>query len=294
MNAEQWEASENPAQMLSALTSNGNAGRWPRVSERKLRLFAVACVRQVWDRLTDQRSRQAVEVAERYADGAAMFAEMELAMMSCAPSRGSNFGDGWAWELGLEDARQAAIYTSRYFLATDHQKVLPATQADLLRQIIGSPHTPYAATVPCPGCDGTGEVGPCGLTDYYRQCYRCGDASRNLAKGSGRVPAPWLTPTVLNLAAAAYDQRRDDGAIDNDCLLILCDALLESGLAEDGACSVCDGSGWFQDAGCPNCGSGNAFEQGSGRVPSPLLASLRSEGVKYRGLWSLDAVLGKS
>jgi hypothetical protein len=62
-----WQSCTDPTPLLVSLRAEA--------SERKLRLFAVACCRRAWRRMTDGRSRQAVEVAERYADGLAGEAE---------------------------------------------------------------------------------------------------------------------------------------------------------------------------------------------------------------------------
>ena len=51
----------------------------PRLNERKLRLFACACCRHIMHLLTDDGSRAAVDVAERFADGNASRQELEAA-----------------------------------------------------------------------------------------------------------------------------------------------------------------------------------------------------------------------
>jgi hypothetical protein len=72
--AEVWEKCPRPDWLLWILDKLNQ-----RPDDKTLRLFAVWCVRQVWDKLTDERSRNAVEVAERFANGEASQAELAAA-----------------------------------------------------------------------------------------------------------------------------------------------------------------------------------------------------------------------
>src|SRR5437762_194167 len=63
MDEAEWLACTDPERLLNFLGQ--------KVSERKLRLFACACSRRIWHFLPCERCQQAVECAERYADGLA-------------------------------------------------------------------------------------------------------------------------------------------------------------------------------------------------------------------------------
>lgn len=68
MTEAEWLASDSPKLMFQHLHG--------RVSERKLLLFGVACCRRLWDHTWHERSRRAIELVERYADGEATAAEV--------------------------------------------------------------------------------------------------------------------------------------------------------------------------------------------------------------------------
>ena len=80
-----WRSSTDVAAMLECLRDKG-------VSDRRLRLFGVACCRRIWHLLTDDRSRNAVEVAERYADGAVSLSSVRRAFFDAldAPAADAN------------------------------------------------------------------------------------------------------------------------------------------------------------------------------------------------------------
>jgi len=96
-----WDNGDNPEYVLWIATREGV------LSDKELRLFACWCVRQVWHLLTDVRSRNAVEVAERYVDGNAS-AEEWAAAWAAAREAASNAAREAARAAAWAAARAAA------------------------------------------------------------------------------------------------------------------------------------------------------------------------------------------
>src|SRR5260370_27424049 len=71
MTEQEWLECAAPQPELEFLRRKGG--------ERKVRLFACACCRRVWDHLEEEGSRYAVEIAERYVDGLATSSQLQLA-----------------------------------------------------------------------------------------------------------------------------------------------------------------------------------------------------------------------
>jgi uncharacterized membrane protein len=105
MSQADWRACEDPVPLLHFLRGKG--------TDRKWRLFAVASCRRIDRLITDERSRRAVEVAARYAEGAATEEELADARASAHKAQDEASGAEWSAEAEANfcvTARYAEIY----------------------------------------------------------------------------------------------------------------------------------------------------------------------------------------
>lgn len=196
MTEAEWLASSNPAAMLAELESEGQQLRWnggKRISDRKLRLWIVACARKTLRYNAD--GRFGIDVAERFADGQATSRERGLAMNAADNLAGPL--RNWAYACLRADATHGANDIFRMMI--DGHGRIRAGQADLLREIAGNVFDPIVRVDrPCPVCK-QGWIGsrPDSGGSCCCVCVHCFVALR----------MELLTPTVTSLATAAYEQR---------------------------------------------------------------------------------------
>ena len=137
-----WKACTNPQWMLWALEATGV------MDDKKRRLFSCWCVRntplldgrKVWDLLTDKRSRKAVEVAERFADGRATEDELNAAWGAANAAWGAAYAARGAADAarGAADAAWGAAKPA-WEAADAAWGAAYAAQCDQIRKIWPSP-----------------------------------------------------------------------------------------------------------------------------------------------------------
>jgi hypothetical protein len=171
----EWQRCADPRPMQQALRG--------QASERKLRLFAVACCRRLGPLLQDPRITAALDVAERHADGAATPADLEAALQSAAQAQRAQrrkallfayaavmdaCGPGGLGAAEKVAWAEAAAADARVTYGEGLRRTRPdlyAALAALLRDVMGNPFRPVA------------------------------------------VDPSWLTPAVVQLAQCIYDDR---------------------------------------------------------------------------------------
>ena len=110
--------------------------------ERVLRLFACWCARETplpdgrksWDLLVDPRSRSAVELAERFAVGAASPEDLALAESSARSARSAASSAAWSvTESAARTAARSAPWSAAWFAAW---AAAESAQAAQLRKMV--------------------------------------------------------------------------------------------------------------------------------------------------------------
>ena len=185
MTEAEWLACIDPEQMVEFLTEGTG-------SDRQLRLYGCACCRQVWDLLTEACFCDAVDVAERFADGRVSKKELAVAKKVSGASLERNgqagvtgprycaLGSAWSC---TRNPPTAAMYPLWVFTDETQRN----WEMRLLRDIF-NPFRPASIDTAC------------------------------------------RTPAVTDLATAAYEERAlPSGELDPARLAVLSDALEEAG-----------------------------------------------------------------
>jgi hypothetical protein len=199
MTEAEWLACRDPTSMLRLLLETG------KTSERKLRLFGVACCRRLWE-LSNDAVREAVEVAERFADTQATAAELHLARTRAKWfARGYPFGARAraAVRASSPDAREAASATGPAVFAAyaaagqfSGRDAESTAHCDLLRCIFDP--LPFGPLLPL-----------------------------------ARSILTWRDSTVMILAEDAYERRElPCGHLELMRLAVLADALVDAGCTD--------------------------------------------------------------
>lgn len=230
MTESDWLASSDPGPMLEFVRGT--------VDDRKVRLFQVACCRRIWNLMPDDACREAVELAERYADGETTD-RRRVAMRKRMNLPTTDLFERWTRGAAYETLEKT-VMRRLPFLG------VPVVFGEVARR------------------KAFGASSPRGFGDpaVYRRAYDaeraaearlvrclCGNPFRPVAAVSS-----WRTDKSTSLARAMYDSR------DFSALLKLADALRKGGCKDGGILAHCREEGphargcwvvdWVLEKGC--------------------------------------------
>jgi hypothetical protein len=192
----EWLTATDPEEMLGFLQD--------KTSDRKLRLFACACCRAVWDLITDSDAQTAVETAERYAAGLVGDEELRTVIRAIEP-KVAYF---------VDDAGFVAAATSATLWPIAHDGAILAA-----RVIINDIYE--------------GSLGYGDAWQEFADTVRCIFGSPFRSSTLSPAILAWNDAAVVRLAQAAYEERHlPAGTLDNGRLAVLADALEEAGCTD--------------------------------------------------------------
>jgi len=221
MTEAQWLACDDPAALLEALRASD------KTTERRLRLFACACVGRLWRLLIDDSSRNAVEVAERYADGLASEEELDIARDNIRYDPDDYFGTVWCLALPRSAFTRPTVLRRYGVVDCDGE---PERLERICSSGCGYPIE--AASAVCRRV--TARIGE---TAARVQAALLRDIFPFRAAPFAATPPALLGGTAVRLAQAIYEERAFDR------LPILADALEESGCHDERILGHCRGGG---------------------------------------------------
>jgi hypothetical protein len=222
----EWLASVEPAGMLRWVVGSG------RLTERKLRLLACACLRQLWP-LLEERVRTAVALIEGYADGKVSGPDLERAWAAAtAASHEAEGTHGLAGSAEGADrdprvhARRAAGWVvGGYLTPLSPGTDLAAAACGLLALIA------RAASLAAGDDDPTSRW----LHESPAQAEIIRELFGPLTHRQVQIEQSWRTPAVVALATSIYEERRWED------MPILGDALSEAGCTDAEVLDHCRG-----------------------------------------------------
>lgn len=244
MTETEWRNCTDPTPMLMSLQG--------KASDRKLRLFAVACHERIFHHLTDKRDcRKTIEFAERFADGLATKIEL----------RGKAWGKPGsvftvvhhdAWDAAEDSASYAAEAAKNVVLRLDpflfQERELAFKRAASDSLSFGEAFQNIEMALPK---EWIGKGNCARDAERAGQCVLIREIFGPLPFRLVSLDPSWLTTNVREISQAIYDDRAFDH------MPILADALM--------------------DAGCDS---------------DEIIHHCRSDGPHVRGCWVVDLLLG--